>query len=135
MQHPIDSIEGIGPASVALLRAAGIVTTADLLQKCATAHGRTDVGARTGLVEMQLLAWAGIADFMRVDGMEMEHAALLQAAGLHRIEDLATSDAAELTEALKRASEAKQLARALPGAETVAQWVRQAATLAPLISY
>ena len=67
--YPLSKIDGLGVHAQARLKAEGIRTTAALLESASTPKGRKALAARTGLSEQQLLAWANIADCMRIKGM------------------------------------------------------------------
>ena len=49
MAYKIDQIEGIGEVYADKLQKAGINTTDDLLEKCATKKGRATVAEETGI--------------------------------------------------------------------------------------
>jgi predicted flap endonuclease-1-like 5' DNA nuclease len=80
----IEDIEGIGPAHGAKLTAAGVVTTDHLLERAASASGRTSLAAETGHSTAQLLERVNLVDLMRVDGVGAEYSDLLEATKLVR---------------------------------------------------
>ena len=57
----IVDVEGIGPAYAEKLKEKGIATTDALLEACATAKGREDMAAATGISEKLILGWANKA--------------------------------------------------------------------------
>ena len=67
--YPLSHIEGLGVQAQAKLKAEGIRTTAGLLENASTVKARKALAAKTGLSEQDLLAWANIADCMRIKGM------------------------------------------------------------------
>jgi predicted flap endonuclease-1-like 5' DNA nuclease len=135
MAYPIDKIEGIGPASSEKLSAAGIKTTADLLEECGSAKGRKHMAERTGLSEKQLLKWANMADLMRITGIGEEYAELLEAAGVDTVRELQHRNAESLLAKMTEVNEAKKLTRRVPTVGQVGAWIDQAKTLAPAISH
>jgi len=135
MSYKIDEIEGIGPAYAAKLAVAGIATTDDLLDKCATAAGRKDVAATTGIGESQLLKWANLADLMRVSGIGAQFSELLEAAGVDTIKELRNRNAANLAATLTQVNGTRKLARATPSETVVSRWIETAGTMEPRISH
>ena len=79
MGYKIDEIEGIGPVNKEKLAAAGIATTDDLLQLCASAKGRQETSEKVGVSASQLLKWADMADLMRISGVGRQFGELLKA--------------------------------------------------------
>ncbi|MGC8857153.1 MAG: DUF4332 domain-containing protein, partial [Anaerolineae bacterium] len=84
----IMDIEGIGEKYAEKLRAAGIRTTEALLQKAATAKGRKEMAAQTGIEESKLLEWVNRADLYRIRGIGSEYSDLLEAAGVDTVPEL-----------------------------------------------
>ncbi len=135
MSRPIIDIEGIGPKYAAVLKQAGIVRTADLLERAATRQGRMDLAQTTGLDESQILKWTNMADLMRIRGVGEEYSELLEAAGVDTITELRTRRPENLHEAIVAANQKRKLVRQIPGPTRVAQWVKQAKALKPLMTY
>ena len=69
--YPISHIDGLGAQAQAKLKAQGIRTTAGLLENANTVKARKALAAKTGLSEQDLLAWANIADCMRIKGFTL----------------------------------------------------------------
>lgn len=135
MSNKIDTIEGIGAVYKEKLEAAGVATTEQLLDQCASAKGRKDFAAKTGLSEGQLLKWANMADLLRVKGVGKEYSELLEAAGVDTVKELATRRADNLHAALTTTNEAKKLARRAPNAAEVEGWIAAAKALDPKITH
>ena len=74
----------------------GINSTDDFLEHCASAKGRRQVAATSGLDEAQLLKWANMADLMRIRGIGKQFSELLEAAGVDTIKELRTRRADKL---------------------------------------
>lgn len=135
MGYKIDEIEGIGPAYAEKLRAAGIKTTADLLDQCGAKKGRAALAGATGISEKLVLTWTNHADLMRIKGVAGEFAELLEAAGVDTVKELARRNAENLAAKMAEVNEEKKLTRAVPSASQVAGWVGQAGTLDPCVSH
>jgi len=135
MAYKISDIEGIGPVYADKLTAAGIADTDDLLRQCASAKGREDVSGKTGLTASQLLAWADMADMMRLNGIGPQFSELLKAAGVDTVKELRTRNAENLTAKLAEVNAEKKLARAVPALSQVSDWIEQAKATEPLISH
>jgi predicted flap endonuclease-1-like 5' DNA nuclease len=135
MNYPIRRIEGIGPVHAGKLAVAGIRNTRGLLEKCATAGGRKAVAEATGLDESQLLAWANMADLMRISGVGEEYSELLEAAGVDTVKELRHRRADHLSAKMAEVNAARRLTRQLPSERQVASWVEQAKSLDPMISH
>jgi predicted flap endonuclease-1-like 5' DNA nuclease len=135
MSYKIDAIEGIGPANRDKLAKAEITRTTHLLAQCASAKGRKEIAAKTGLKEEQLLKWVNMADLMRIKGVGEEYSELLEAAGVDTVKELRTRKADNLTAKMKEVNEAKKLVRRPPTLAEVEKWVAHAKTLDPLVTH
>jgi predicted flap endonuclease-1-like 5' DNA nuclease len=135
VSYKIDKIEGIGPAMSEKLGQAGIATTDDLLDKCASKKGRVDTAAATGISETYLLKWANKADLMRVSGIGEEYSDLLEVSGVDTVKELRNRNAENLAAKMKEVNDVKKLTRALPSADVVGRWIEQAKTMEPIISH
>ncbi len=135
MSYPISTIDGLGPQAQARLKAEGIRTTATLLERASTVKARKALAARTGVSEQQLLAWANMADCMRIKGMGKAKAELLRAAGVSTVREFVQRNPERLARAMKEANDARKLVRVLPSEKSVAQLIQQARKLPLKISY
>ncbi|MBR5765030.1 MAG: DUF4332 domain-containing protein, partial [Bacteroidaceae bacterium] len=88
MAYKVIQIEGVGETYAEKLNAAGIVTTDDLLAKCATPKGRKEVEEATGIAHGFILKWTNHADLMRINGVAGQFAELLEAAGVDTVKEL-----------------------------------------------
>ena len=91
-------IEGIGAASAAKLKDAGVDTVEELLLKGAKPKGREDLATATGISGKLILEWVNLADLMRINGVGEEYADLLEEAGVDTVKELATRNAGNLAE-------------------------------------
>jgi len=135
MVYKVEEIEGIGTKYAERLQAAGIKTTDDLLEACASRKGRDDMAKQTGFSASQLLKWANLADLMRISGVGEEYSELLEAAGVDTVKELAARNAENLAAKMKEVNETKKLTRAVPAASQVQKWVDQAKAMDPAISH
>lgn len=135
MAYSVSEIEGIGPAIGKTLKAAGIDTTDELLERCSSKKGRGAVARETGLSESQLLKWTNHADLMRIKGVGGEYAELLEASGVDTVKELGTRNAANLAAKMAEVNEAKSLTRRVPGEDTVADWVAAAKNMEQRVSH
>lgn len=133
--YPIAKIDGLGPHAQAKLKAQGIRTTAGLLDNASTVKARKALAAKTGLSEQHLLAWANIADCMRIKGMGKAKAELLRAAGVVTVREFVQRNPERLAQAMREANDKRKLVRVLPSDKSVAQLIQRARKLPLKISY
>jgi hypothetical protein len=70
-----------------------------------------------------------------VHGIGAEYSHLLEAAGVDTVPELRQRNPKALYETLVKTNEAKKLVRKMPTADQVAEWVKQAKSLARVIEY
>ena len=135
MRYAIEHIEGIGSAYGAKLRAVGIGSTTALLKAAADPAGRKKLEAEAGVDHGRILAWANMADLMRINGVGKQFAELLEAAGVDTVKELKMRNAANLAERMAEVNAAKKLTRVVPAESMVAKWIAEAKDLAPILTY
>jgi len=135
MSYPITDIEGIDGETAAILKSAGIRTTARLLESARTLRGRKLLADKTGLSEKSLLCWANVADRMRIKGISREYAELLHAAGVDTVKELKYRNPCNLAQAMAEANRKQKLVRMLPSEKVVARWIENAKKLPLKITY
>jgi len=135
MSYPITDIEGIDTDGAAVLKAAGIRSTDRLLDAARTVKGRKILAGKTGFAEKQLLAWANVADRMRIKGISKEYAELLQAAGVDTVKELKYRNPQNLAKAMADANRKRKLVRLLPSEKVVRRWIENAKLLPLKITY
>ncbi len=135
MAYKIEQIEGIGEAYARKLEAAGIKTTEDLLEKCATRKGRETVAEETGISEKLILKWTNHADLFRIKGVAGQFAELLEAAGVDTVKEFRHRVAANLQPKLVEVNEAKNLCNRVPSVSEVEKMIVQAKELEPIVTY
>jgi len=135
MGKPITMIESIGPAMKDKLAAAGVTSVEGLLEKGASKVGRKAIADASGLDESKILVWVNMADLFRINGIASQFAELLKAAGVDTVKELRTRNVENLHAALVKTQEEKGLTRVVPAVSRVADFVAEAKTLEPLVTY
>lgn len=135
MSYKIEEIEGIGPAYAEKLRAAGINTTEDLLEKGATAKGRKAIAEATEISEKLILKWTNHADLFRIKGVAGQFAELLEAAGVDTVKEFRHRVPANLHPRLVEVNDQKNLCNRVPSLSEIEKMIEQAKQLDPVITY
>lgn len=133
--YSIIDIEGIGPVFAEKLKAVGISTTGKLLDRAKDPKGRKDLAEETGIDDSRILKWANMADLMRIKGVAEEYSELLEAAGVDTVKELKHRRADNLAAKMAEVNAEKKLVRLVPSEKSVAKWIEQAKTLAPMMTY
>lgn len=131
----IEDLEGVGPEFGARLRAAGVETVDDLLERAGPAAGRLALAEATGIGGDRLLRWVNHADLYRISGVGSEYADLLEACGVDSCAELAHRNPANLATTMAEANAARSLVRRLPTEEVVAGWIEQAKGLPKVVTH
>ncbi len=132
---PLTKVEGIGAKYAQRLAAAGVRSTAALLEAGKTPKGRKDLAASTGLTETLILKWVNRVDLIRVKGIGEEYADLLEASGVDTVPELAQRNAANLYQTMKQMNDSKHLVRRLPAESQVRDWVARAKKAGRVVTY
>lgn len=135
MSYNIEEIEGIGQVYADKLKAIGIKTTDDLLERAATPKGRNEIAEETGISDKLVLRWANHADLFRIKGVAGQFAELLEAAGVDTVKELRHRVAANLQPKLVEINEAKNLCNRVPAVSEVEKMIEQAKELEPKLTY
>ena len=128
-------IEGVGAAYAEKLAAAGVVTTAQLLEKCAAPAGRKALEEATGISGALILKWTNHADLFRVKGVGPQFAELLEAAGVDTVKELAHRKAENLAAKMEEVNAEKKLVRRVPVVAEVQKMVDYAKELPGVMTY
>jgi predicted flap endonuclease-1-like 5' DNA nuclease len=131
----IIDIEGVGEVFAGKLKAAGVATVEALLATAASAKGREDLAAKSGISTAKLLEWVNRADLYRIKGVASEYSDLLEAAGVDSPAELAHRVAANLFQKITEINTAKKLVRKMPTEKQVADWIAQAKKLPKLVTH
>lgn len=135
MGKTITLIEGIGETFKGKLAEAGISTVEGLLEKGSTKAGRKAIAESSGIAEGKILDWVNMADLFRIDGIGSQFAELLKAAGVDTVKELRTRNAENLHAALTKTQEEKGLTKVVPPLSKVEDFVAQAKSLEPVVTY
>ena len=132
----VEDVEGIGPIFAQKLKAAGVNTTDDLLDRGGSKSGRASLASASGLTETQLLEWVNHADLMRINGVGSEYADLLEAAGVDSCAELAQRNAANLAVTFQELDAARpNWIRQIPSEATVAAWIAEAKSMEAIVAH
>jgi predicted flap endonuclease-1-like 5' DNA nuclease len=135
MSIKIADIEGIGPAMSTKLHAAKIQTVEDLLKHGATPKGRAQIAEAAGIDEKRILKWVNMADLYRIKGVGSEYAELLEASGVDTVKELRNRKPDNLHQKMVEVNGAKKLVRKVPTESQVREFVEQAKSLPPIVTY
>lgn len=135
MSYKIEQIEGIGEAYASKLRDAGISTTEELLEACATKRGREKTAEATGISGKLILKWTNHADLFRIKGVAGQFAELLEAAGVDTVKEFRHRTAENLYKKMVEINDALNLCNRVPSATELQRMIDQAKELEPIITY
>jgi Domain of unknown function (DUF4332) len=133
--YPVGDLEGCDEVVAAQLKAMRIRTTDKLLQAAKDVKGRRTIAAKIGVEESRVLAWANMADRMRIKGMGKEYAVLLRAVGVDTVKELKYRNPAKLARKMAEANAKRKLVRVLPSEKAITRWIESAKKMDPIISY
>ncbi len=128
-------IEGVGAAYGKKLNEAGVASTRMLREQGASAKGRKELAAKTGISETLILKWVNRVDLFRIKGVGEQYADLLEVAGVDSVPELAQRKADNLMQKLIETNEKKKLVRKLPTQAQVQTWIDQAKKLPRLVTH
>ena len=131
----IEAIEGIGPVFAKKLRAKGVRSTGELLKHGASKKGRVLLADKTDISETLILEWVNLADLMRIKGIGEEYSDLLEEAGVDTIKELRNRVPKNLYAKILETNTQKKLVRRTPTLSMVEDWVKQAKSIAPAVTY
>lgn len=135
MAYKIIDIEGIGDVYAAKLNEAGVKTTDDLLEKCATRDGRRKMAEATGISEKLILRWTNHADLFRINGVGPQFAELLEKAGVDTVKEFRHRLAENLQPKLEEINEQFHICGRVPAVSEIQKMVDQAKELEPKMTY
>jgi predicted flap endonuclease-1-like 5' DNA nuclease len=135
MHYKITDIEGIGETYGQRLIEAGIQTTADLLEHCATKHGREKIAAQCHLPEKLVLTWVNHADLMRIKGIAGQMSELLEAAGVDSVPELKHRNPENLHAKLLQVNDQFGLTGKVPSVQELEAMIAQAKELPPVVKH
>lgn len=115
--------------AAAKLKAAGIGTTFQLLEKASDPKARHELSHTTKLPEKTLEGWVQMADVLRIKGVGPDVAHLLAACAVRTVAQLKTQDAAKLSDEIMKVNSKQHLSENPPSVEHLQAWIAQAQTL------
>jgi len=131
----IEDVEGIGQVNGDKLRAAGVATTEDLLERAGSRKGRDELEAATGISHGKILEWANHVDLMRLNGVGSEYSDLLEAAGVDSPAELAQRNPTNLAQAIATYNDSHNIVRRVPTEAEIAGWIAEAKTLPKMVDH
>lgn len=135
MNENIEDIEGIGGKYADMLKSAGVTAVSELLSKGGDPKGRSQLAEGSGISEKLILRWVNMSDLFRVNGIAGQRAELLEAAGVDTVRELRHRNAENLAEKMREVNAEKKLVKQVPNATQVADWIEQAKSLQPAVTY
>ena len=121
--------QAIPAVDAAKLKAQGIGTTFQLLEKGGDAKARKELAKAAKVPEKMLETWVQMADVMRVKGVGPDVTRLLAACGVHTVAQLKTQDATKLNDEIMKVNSKSHLSENPPSVEHLQAWIAQAQTL------
>lgn len=128
--YNILDMQGIGPVYATKLRAAGLTNTDKFLAATQDRKARQELADKTGISYARILHWARKAELMRINGIGVKQADLLEAVGVDSVKELAQRNADNLAERLATANAfAPAFVKRTPSLTTVGSWIAAAKQL------
>jgi predicted flap endonuclease-1-like 5' DNA nuclease len=121
--------QAIPAGEAAKLKAQGIGTTFQLLEKGAEPKARKDLSRLTHIAEKTLDGWIQMADILRIKGVGPDVTRLLSACGVRTVAQLKTQEAAKLSDEIMKVNSRQHLSENPPSMEHLQAWIAQAQTL------
>lgn len=131
----LSEIEGLDESMEQKLKSAGITSEEELVAASATKENRTDLAMKIEVPEKVILKWANRADLARINGVGIEYADLLEAAGVDTIPELAQRKADHLLSKLTAVNEEYEFVKKLPTENQLEDWIFQAKELPRILYY
>ena len=131
----LTTIEGIGEAFTAKLKAAGVGNVEKLLEAGSTRSGRKKLAEASGVDAKRILRFVNHADLMRISGIGGEMSELLEASGVDTVAALARRRAENLHKKMEETNAAKKLVRRTPTVAQIQGWIDQASALPRVVNY
>jgi uncharacterized membrane protein len=125
----------LSPDEAARLYDAGVEKASIFLERAATPQGRRELADETGLDSETVLRVAKRLDLMRLKGVRAKYGALLLAAGVDTVPELAQRNAKDLRAAMADVNAAQNMVKEMPSEATVGDWVAMAKELPRIITY
>ncbi len=131
------ALPGMDEVALGELRRVGVTTFCALLLKGQTRQERARLQQNTAISHNDLLRWINLCDLMRVPGVTVPLASLLEKAGVDTVPELAQRRAETLRVKLIETNEKKHIVEQgkLPKRSQVESWIEEAGKLARKVTY
>jgi predicted flap endonuclease-1-like 5' DNA nuclease len=128
--YPVEDLLGVGPTYGEKLRKSGVKDTSALLTATDNSYRRHKLADDTGIPYPIVLRLSQSVELMKIDGVGVREANLLQAIGVESVAELAQRDVKNLTDRLGEANAFKpHFVDHAPSLNVVAGWIGQAIVL------
>lgn len=117
------------------LESVNIFTCTELLERGKTPSGRAEIAARSDLSKKEVLTLVNYADLCRINGIDVQIAILLEAAGVDTVPELAQRNPSNLAEKIGMVNEQKQILDESPSEQDVRSWVAEAKKLPKVMTH
>ncbi|MCP4198688.1 MAG: DUF4332 domain-containing protein, partial [Proteobacteria bacterium] len=134
-QQKVNTIKGIGAATVKKLAEVDSISCYDLLGATSTPTSRKHLASDTKIAPKNILTWANRTDLKRIRGGGSEYADLLEASGVDTVPELAQRNPEHLHSAMKATNQKKMIVRRLPTVKQIGGWIQDARVLPRMIHY
>ena len=125
-EYPLDNIESVSPDNANKLARVGITTVSQLLDKGASNIDRAELTRITGIDRDTIVQCIEIGELLQINGIGTGYIKLLEAAGVHSIEELKRCFPKDLHEELIQINQQLQLVKVLPTLSALESWISQA---------
>ncbi|WP_295426654.1 DUF4332 domain-containing protein [uncultured Thiodictyon sp.] len=135
MTTPIKDLEGAIDEVVAKLHERGIRDNEQLVRAAATPALRKELAGFCGCENADILHLANRSDLARVRGISGVYSDLLEIAGVDTVKELASRRADHLYAKINETNERDKLTTKPPTQSMVQNWISQAKSLPPILTY
>ena len=135
MTTPIKDLEGATDEVIAKLAERGIRDNEQLVRAAATPAMRKELATFCGCENADILHLANRSDLSRINGISGVYSDLLEIAGVDTVKELASRRADHLFAKIHETNERDKLTTKPPTQAMVQNWVSQAKSLQPILSY
>lgn len=123
---PLADLAAIGETYAALLKEHGISSRDDLIRKADTREAQQTLAEELGIDVSLVRRWALLTDLLRIVGLDVPSANLLEASDVRSIRQLSNSNPEKLTRLLGQVNRGRSLVKETPSEETLRRWITDA---------
>jgi len=135
MTTPVKDLEGATDEIIAILLDRGIKDNEQLVRAAATPAQRKELAALCECESADILHLANRADLARIRGISGVYSDLLEIAGVDTVKELASRRADNLHAKISETNERDKLTTKPPTLAMIQNWVSQAKSLPPILTY